>query len=342
MSKILGLLNLLAGIPGQIYRLSEWTYNFLPEKLKIVIISVFVTSIMFTLIAYSGFQVDRAVYPTNPVNKFFEQKENANLSENNKGALLYMAAVHQLRKEMDTSLGWCPNDKALNPFSHLDNRCQRQLGVRHGARRAVIALSEEITKVGEDEHPLTKAAHEGISSSPYRWAWMGLFEGSTEEEYENAIAKLDKFTQLVIDNDNLDQPKKLVDIRSTDFVTIIDIIADEKRGFLQEPYGKLTARNNEILYFKLDDTVYYAAGSALVARDLLVALKSAYPEDLDRGGMFNLDVAIDALSAAGRYNPYWISRGADDSMPKDHRAKVQQYMSDAIKYLTKFRDSLRT
>ena len=284
--------------------------------------------------------IDQAIYPKNEVESKFTDQGNADLTINMKGALLFDAAYNQMSRELNSSLGWCPNDILINPFSWLDNRCNRQVGVWYATGKAITILSERITKLGmgDEENSYTRKARLHLGNFPDQWGWMGALEDASENHFGQAGKNIASFRQ---DMEKADPKDKLINLRSDDLVAIFDSIVGNG-GILSEPFGKLTSRGADLPWSYLDDTVYYAQGAALVARDILVTLKSSFPTELERGGMRHLDVAIESLNAAGVFNPYMITRGDGDSMFADHRSKMQRYYTDAFRRLTELRDSLKT
>lgn len=301
-------------------------------------VTIFFSAIIITVIVIMI--VDQKIYPKNEVDQSFSLEENRDLPINLKGALLFDAAYDQMKRELDSTLGWCPNDTWLNPFSILDNRCNRQLGVWYGTGKALLILSERITKLGmgdpENEH--TKRARLHLGNFPDQWGWMGGLDDASENHFGKAGEFIAEFRKQM---ESANSDKKLVNLRSDDIVAILEAIIGNG-GILSEPFGKLTARNAGLSWNELDDSVYYAQGAALVARNILVVLKSSFPRELERGGIGHLDVAIEALDTAGSFNPLWITRGDGESMFADHRSKMQRYYTDALRRLTELQSSLKT
>ncbi len=307
---------------------------------KMAILAAVVLPFIFILIFVIAIFIDQKSYPTNEVSPKFADEKNASLSINIKGALLFDAAYDQMDRELKSSLGWCPNDTWINPFAVLDNRCNRQLGVWYATGKALMVFSERITKLGmgDTENESTKKARLHLGNFPDQWGWMGGLDDASENHFEKAGKFLAEFREQM---EVADSNKKLVNLRSDDIVGILEAIVGNG-GILSEPFGKLTARNANLAWNELDDAVYYAQGAALVARNILVTLRSSFPKELERGGMGHLDVAIEALDTAGSFNPLWITRGDGESMFADHRSKIQRYYTDALRRLTEFQKSLQT
>jgi hypothetical protein len=268
--------------------------------------------------------VDQITYPTNVVSKEFNVAENHLLSVDEKGALLFAASHAQMDKELKSVFGWCPNDLPLLPTALLDNRCNRQLGVHYATREMVTVLSGRITKfgLGDEENRLTMEARQKMSYGPDEWGWYSM---SNSEKYFKAASKL--LNEFEIQS-RQSAATEFVNIRTDDLVAIMELIKDDVLG---EPYGRLTARNSKVKWSDLDDVVYYAQGAAIVARDMLVTLRSTYHDELMKGGMDNMNAAIDSLNAVVTFNPYWVMRGDGDSLFADHRSKISRYYSEAFR-----------
>lgn len=293
--------------------------------------------------------IDQATYPNNEVDSVFTNVENASLTVDQKGALLFRASYTQLDNELNSFflLGWCPNDLRVYPGRWLDNRCNRQRGVQYASVRAVRILSERLTKLGmgDQEDPDTKNAHLHLANFPDQWGAMGAFQDASENHYTEAVKLLENFVARANNSDSTTSQGQLINLRTDDFVEIMRMLVADG-GILTEPYGGLTSRNEKVSYVELDDRVYYAQGAAIVARDMLVAMRYMYKEELSRGGgLDNLDAAIDALNAAAQYNPPWISRGDSrfwwSTKFADDRAKMQSYFTEAFRRIENLKESLR-
>jgi hypothetical protein len=169
---------------------------------------------------------------------------------------------------------------------------------------------------------------------PDQWGWMGAFQDASENHFNAAVGYIHAFE---VEAKTSTDP--IVNVRADDLVEIMDMLVSDK-GILSEPYGRLTATNAEVEWSELDDRVYYAQGAAIVARDIAVALKHSFPTELSRGGLENLDAAIEALDDAARFNPWWVTRGEASSQFADHRAKMQRYFTEAFRRLEDLRRSI--
>ncbi len=291
--------------------------------------------------------IDQLTYPVSEVDPIFFNKKNAELTVDQKGGMLFTAAYHQIELELDSTLGWCPNDLATWPPKHLDNRCSRQKGVWYATKRAGVMLSERLTKfgTGDKENEDTKNAHMHMGNFPDQWGGMGIFQDASERHFRSAIEDIKKFVSDSRKSRSTKDDGILVNVRTDDLVFLMAMLVADG-GILTEPYGNLSSRNREVTYFEIDDDVYYAQGAAIVARDIAVAMRWMYADELSRGGLNNLDAAIDALNAAAKYNPAWISQGDSEKWWSqklaDDRAKMQNYFTIAFRRIEDLKESLKS
>jgi hypothetical protein len=311
----------------------QWTKILKLPMLLFTPIVAFVSPLgVFVIFAVVFVSIEQSVYPKHTVPERFLVSENINRSLNEKGALLFDAATYQLDEELKTTLGWCPNDVFLD---WLDNRCERQIGVHYATRESLKILSVYTTKfgLGDVENKDTRGAREIIAYKVDVWAAMGLFPGSSENTYRKALKSVDKFIV------NANESKELVvNIRTDDLKAVLDSM---KNDVLQEPFGQLTTRNKNVKWFQLDNKVYFAQGAAIVARDILAVMRSSFQAELEKGGLENLDAAIDSLNAAAQFNPWLVARGDGDSMWADHRSKMARYFSEAFRRIEEVSGSLK-
>ena len=287
---------------------------------------------IFVVFAVVFVGIEQSIYPEHEVSDRLISNTANELTLNEKGALLFDAATIQLDKELRSTLGWCPNDVFLD---WLDNRCERQIGVHYATRESLKILSVYTTKfgLGDVENQDTLSAREIIAYKVDVWALMGIFPGSSESTYKKSLKSVNKFIDTAKQSSDL-----VVNIRTDDLKAILDSI---KNDVLQEPFGQLTSRNNNVNWFELDNKVYFAQGAAIVARDILVVMRNRFESELEKGGLENLDAAIDSLNAAAQFNPWLVARGDGDSMWADHRSKMARYFSEAFRRIEEVSGSLR-
>ena len=250
--------------------------------------------------------------------KFIEQDiNNQYLHIGQKGALLFQASYHQLQVMMHRFPYWSRNDPKFYPQHWWDNSRNTQEGVWWSTKEISKILSDRITRFGDGipQNKLTLAAVNDFQTKPDIWKWWVT---DSEEFYEDGFTKMGKFEKLAMVNPDL------INIKTDDLVAILEVIKQKAIG---EPYGRLQERNGKIGRFELDDAIKYARGAAIPARDVLVVLRYAFADMLERGGLDNLDSAIDSLEAIINFHP-WITTRGEGSLPiPDYRSKLSRYFS---------------
>lgn len=336
------------GIVGKICFLIPFVIFSVAWALSRVVVSI-INPFLFPIIVLGlsvalPITIDQLTYPTNAVNPIFAREANKDLTKNQKVALLFQAVTEPMKNELESTFGWCPNDIAINPQAYLDNRCNRQLGVKYSTVTAVQQLSASTTKFDKaaNENKHTSAAWQYFAYKPDKWGWMGTIDSASEVSYKEGLKEIRAFVQQVKEADT--QGEEIVDIRSDDLYNILNIIVGDK-GILMVAYGGLDKRSGLIPWNELDDNIYQAVGAAIVARNLLITLKSCFPDEMNKGGMNVLNEAIDSLDAAIKYNPWIITCGDGETwwvniMP-DHRSKMQRYYTRAVRSVEDLQKSLK-
>ena len=267
-------------------------YVLWPVALFIIPIGICVITITLLVV------VDQVVYPEFPINPKFDQKSNAELSLDRKSALLFEAATHQMNKEMQSLTGWTPNDLSWMPTKWFDNKLNRQIGVRNATRLLTAAMSVKFTNLGHGtkENDDTREGSANLSSPENKWN-MGF--GDTEVNFIDGLNLLQKY----ITEANAANGKKMSNINPPDLLDIMNVIIYD---VLREPLGRLQEQEKPLTFSELDDEVYYAQGTAIVVRDVLVALRSTFPSIMVKGESENLNMAIEKLSKMADDNPYCV------------------------------------
>lgn len=296
-------------ISGAIERESRWyvrypmyaSYIFVPFAFLYVPVGLAAMAILVC------FFVDQITYPSFHVNPAFMSADNQKLSQDRKSALIFQSAVHQLEKELDSPLGWTPNDRAVSPAKFFDNRLNRQLGVINATQSLVTSLSMYFTNYGhgDDEDPNTYGGAKSLSFDVDYWNWWVM--GDTEEIYKGALNKIKRY----IDEAYAADGKKRSNIKTDDLYNMLGIVRNQ---VMRVPLGRLQGMERPLKWEELDDAVYYSQGSAIVVRDFLCALRSCYHDVLVKGSEDNLARAINTLNEIIDTNPWCVFRGKDRYM----------------------------
>ncbi len=275
--------------------------------------------------------IDQATYPTNAIDPAFAEPGIGAKPLPEKGALLVKSIYVQLERELDSPLGWAPNDLCCLQF--FDNRLNRQKGVIHGVRELASVLSVKISKYGlggKEDEEMKQARQSKFAFDEDNWGWYAFT--NSEKYYYEGIELTKSYQARLLSGEGR------INITTAD---IYDILIQIKDGVLGEPYGRLVERGRHVPSLELDDQVYYAQGAAIVARDALTVLFNAFKKEMDKGADENMTVAIDSLNAAIVFNPWWVERGDGASMWADHRSKMSRYYSEAIRRIEDVAQSMR-
>lgn len=310
--------------PWKQYAIVRYTVRGFLYTLSLVIVPILPVGIAATF-ASVLVAIDQATYPTFEVDQRFLEialsADGKRAKLEDVGATLMSASYLQMEKELNSTLGWTPND--ILGLQAIDNRLNRQLGVRHASIELLQVLSIAISKLGsaDEESPLlVKARQGGFVIAPGQW----LFPEPSESVYYRAIELIKEYQRNLRANIG----NATINITNKDIETILRVIADD---VLRVPRGMLNARTFEVSWFEIDDRVFFAQGAAIVARDVLVAIKYAFEKKItDTGAMDNLDRAIASLEGVLKFHPWWIIAGDADSLWADHRSKLARYYTDAI------------
>ncbi len=242
--------------------------------------------------------VDQIIYPEFPINPKFDQKTNVELSFDRKSALLFESAIYQMDKEMYSFTGWTYNDKEFMPTKWFDNKINRQRGVRNASRLLAERMSALFTNLGtgSKENTDTREGAANLNSPEGKWNW---YMGDTEPNFIDGLDSLKKYIREA----NKANDMKMANINPNDILDLMHIIIND---VLREPLGRLQEQEKPLSFSELDDAVYYAQGTAIVVRDVLVALRSTFPNIMVKGSTENLNLAIEKLSQMADDNPYCV------------------------------------
>lgn len=283
---------------------------------------------LISIVVAAGVAVDQKLWPANDVNPAFANKSLATSPVQVKGVTLIRAATYQLEQELDSTLGWAPND--VIGTQYLDNRVSCQLGTLYATRQILTVLSQEISRLSnvDEESPLLVKARQEIAYVPDHWMFP-----ESEDSYRASIELTRQYAKLALAGDK----NANVNITTKDISSILDGIMSA----LAEPRGRVTGSGHKIPWYELDDRVYYASCAAAVARDVFVTLRSGFSAELEKGSGENADRAVEALDAAAKFNPWWVARGDGASMMADHRSKMSRLLTEAVNMVEVVRNSIQ-
>lgn len=238
---------------------------------------------------YSAF--DRTRFP-----EAMPVPENAgSLPENQKGKILLDAITCQMRRELDSPLGWTVNDIIFNRF-FLDNRAYRQYGVYHATKFLLDLYASQIAKLGssdrEDER-LYKARINSFTLDPRSFMFP-----SAEGAYGKGLKLLEQYKEA------LDKGTATYNVRTDDlYAAFVTITGDNLLGYC---LGLLENSQN-MHFYELDNRIYEVQGIVLVLRDFVNTLYQLYPEISSKNNSENMAAAMEYMNRICDYDPLYIT-----------------------------------
>lgn len=219
----------------------------------------------------------------------------ASLSENEKGKILLDAITYQMRRELDSPLGWTFNDVIFNRF-FFDNRAYRQYGVYHATKFLLDLYSTQIAKLGSSDREsefLYKARINNFAIDPRSFMFP-----SAEGSYEKGLKLLDQYKQ------SLDSGKGTYNARTDDLYASFVTVTGE--NLLGHALG-LLEKSQEMPAHELDNRIYEVQGMVLVLRDFISTLYELYPEIRAKNNEENMASAMQYLTRICKYDPLYIT-----------------------------------
>ena len=219
----------------------------------------------------------------------------AGLSENEKGKALLNALTFQIRRELNSPLGWTGNDILFNKYL-LDNRAYRQYGVYTATKTLLDHYSMVIAKLGNNDREnddLHKARMNAFSINPQK-LWFPSAEGS----YETGLKLLEAY------KNGLDTGKNVYNCRPDDVYSAFNLVLGD--AVLGYAMGLLQA-SQDLPFYTLDNRIYEVQGIALVVRDYISALYVLYPEVTGKNNEDNMQKALTYLDYIATYNPLYTT-----------------------------------
>lgn len=245
------------------------------------------------------------------------------LTENEKGKILADAITNQLRRELDSPLGWTCNDLLFNRFL-VDNRAYRQYGVYHATKVLVDLYSMYIAKIGtsgRESEFLYNARLNNFSINPRKF-WLP----SAETSYKGGLALVEKYKK------SLDNGTGVYNARTDDLYLSFDLLIGENMigyaiGLLEDA--------QDLPFYTLDNRIYEVQGIVLVARDFVHALYALYPEIAAKNNADNMKAAMRDMDSICTYDPLYITSAFNSG------ELVLSHLIFIRNRLTDIRDSLR-
>ncbi len=217
--------------------------------------------------------------------------------------------------------GWRPND-ILNFTDNVNNF---QLGVLEVTRRAVITLTERISRTG------TTAALDPNLEDATNWLMLkadGYWFPSPESKYNEALDDLRKYKA------KLEKGKASFYTRTDNLIPLLATLED-LLGSCDENLAKFEEKGGDpVSFFDADNYFYFAQGVASATGVLLEAIYEEYLRTLEaRRATEILHHAIEWCHRATKINPWIITNSELDGILANHRANMAAPISHARFYL---------
>ena len=218
----------------------------------------------------------------------------AKLTENEKGKLLLDSITYQMRRELDSPLGWTFNDVVFNRF-FLDNRAYREYGIYIATRFLLDLYSTQIARLGSSDREseyLYKARINSFAIDPRSFMFP-----SAEGSYEKGMKLLDQYKK------SLDDGKGTYNCKTDDiYAAFVAVTGENLLGHALS----ILENSKEMPFYTLDNRIYEVQGMVLVLRDFLHTLYELYPEIRAKNNEDNMASAMQYLDRICTYDPLGI------------------------------------
>ena len=241
------------------------------------------------------------------------------------------AIVHALDYELNERFwGWRRND--LIRFT--DNIENMQLGILEVVRRAVVVLTERISRHGVSasiDYNLENSMN-WLMIKPNRY-WLP----SAEEKYGDSLKELKEYMQ------KLERGEARFYVRADNLIPLLLSFADLAGSCDENLVKSVEDDGSPVSWFKADDYFYYSKGVAKAMGSILHAVREDFSGVLEaRQGVDLLNRAIHACHVAAELDPWLVTDGALDGILANHRANMAAEISHLRYFLNALAKALAT
>lgn len=267
------------------------------EKIRIIIKTIFVQVCVFCAAVFViwGAQALYAVFDRTSFPEPMPIPENAaELSEKEKGVILADSIVWEMRRELDSSLGWTFNDIIFNRWL-IDNRANRQYGVYHATKFLMDLYASQIAKLGASDKEndlLYKARINNFVIDPRSFMFP-----SAEGSYKGGVDLVDRYKK------DLSEGKATYNCRTDDlYASFVAVTGENLLGYALGLLENAQGMN----FSELDNRIYVVQGICLVVRDFVNTLWHLYPE-IGNKSAGSMQAALGYLNQICDYDPLYIT-----------------------------------
>lgn len=305
------------------------------NKKYFIIIAILLSIISLPFCYYIGGNVYRSVYQTSFGNSTIVVDKN--LSENQKGNILFNSLIKQLQFELDE--GWLVNDIFLSPTSprYADNVPSRESGVIYAVRTFLPYFSNNFAKYGNADKEnvyLKEARTRYFILDETDYFPFGIFPNA-ENYYQNGIESIKDYQYGLLNNKNGYQ----YNVTTGDLYNLLVLISGKE--CLDQMIGILNEDPYKVGFFKADNDIFYVQGFILVMRDILYIMSELYPSILAKGGKENFQVAMKYMNYICKFDPklvtcsdiIFVSDNKKDNVVKSAQSLVTDHRNVMIQWL---------
>ena len=255
-------------------------------------------------------------------------------TDQNKAAILADATTFALENQLDSFMGWIPNDLLFVP-KILDNiRCY-QNGIIYATRPASDIVAKTASRYGKNDTldpRLVDATSRYFVYSGDVWGFWFIYDA--ESKYKAGIANWKSWANSV---DSVAKNAGIYNVKSDDVYAILKYC----NQMLEYALGNLNDEN--ISHFDADNNVYFAKGIAAVVENVLHGLLAVDSSVVERGGQENVTAAINRLQYIREFNPMYVVAGGNvvgDAMLPNHVAAIARHIDVASNRISDIMQSM--
>jgi hypothetical protein len=245
------------------------------------------------------------------------------------GYVFVSMIVDLVEAQLEGTGGWTPNDLPLTPGYWLDNLPSFQLGVMSVVRVAGVSLRDDLgrAKPADQPHPELALAAEAYAADLRRWA-----NPSTESMLQRGNDALIRYRQEL-------GTRAQIYPRPEALLRLVEALTGELDAVDQR---LLKASDRDAVpWYKVDDNLYYAQGTAFAQQGLLRAARADFPALQQGRAQAALDAALKAL-VDSQFEPWVVTNGGKSSLLANHSANLRTILEEARLALLELTRALRS
>lgn len=245
------------------------------------------------------------------------------------GYVFVSMVVDLVEAQLEGTGGWTPNDLPLTPGYWLDNLPSFQLGVMSVVRVVSVSLRDDLgrAKPADQPHPELAQAAEAYAADLRRWA-----NPSAESMLQRGNDALIRYRQELGTRSQIyPHPEALL--------RLVEALTGELDA-VDQRLLKASDRDT-VPWYKVDDNLYYAQGTAFAQQALLRAARADFSALQHGRAQAALDAALKAL-AESQFEPWVVTNGGKSSLLANHSANLRTILEEARLALLELARALRS